>query len=162
MLQLNPPREDLAATVEQRLQIVEGDLTPLNNELEKVRAIQGQYEQAMNGLEAKHSTMIRQLQSLQSLDASANAEDRAAQALHSVNNALGSTNSIDNIAGRIQGRSDVAHARLQQELNSATPPEDPVADALAQSEMQQRIAARKARLGIGSSGGTRITEEPRQ
>ncbi len=162
LLQLNPPREDLAATVEQRLQVVEGDLTPLNNELEKVRAIQGQYEQAMNALEAKHSTMIRQLQSLQSLDASANAEDRAAQALHSVNSALGSTNSIDNIAGRIQGRSDVAHARLQQELNAATPPEDPVAEALAQSEMQQRIAARKARLGIAPAGGTKITEEPQQ
>ncbi len=162
LLQLSPPREDLAATVEQRLQVVEGDLTPLNNELEKVRAIQGQYEQAMDALEAKHSTMLRQLQSLQSLDASANAEDRAAQALNSVNNALGSTNSIDNISGRIQGRADVAHARLQQQLNAATPPEDPVADALAQSEMQQRIAARKARLGIAPAGGTKITEEPQQ
>lgn len=160
LLQLSPPREDLAATVEQRLQGVEGDLTPLNNELEKVRAVQGQYEQAMDSLEAKHSTMIRQLQSLQSIDASANAETRAAQALHSVNNALGSTNSIDNISGRIQNRADVAHARLQQELGSATPPEDPVADVLAQSEMQQRIAARKARLGIG--GGTKVTEEPQQ
>ncbi len=159
LLQLNPPREDLAATVEQRLQVVEGDLIPLNNELEKVRAIQGQYEQAMDSLEAKHSTMIRQLQSLQSIDASANAETRAAQALHSVNNALGSTNSIDNISGRIQNRADVAHARLQQELNAATPPADPVADVLAQSEMQQRIAARKARLGIG---GTKVTEEPQQ
>ena len=162
LLQLNPPREDLAATVEQRLQVVEGDLTPLNNELEKVRAIQGQYEQAMDALEAKHSTMLRQLQSLQSLDASANAEDRAAQALNSVNNALGSTNSIDNISGRIQNRADVAHARLQQQLNAATPPEDPVADALAQSEMQQRIAARKARLGIAPAGGTKVTEEPQQ
>jgi phage shock protein A len=115
----------------------------------------------MDALEAKHATMIRQLQSLQSLDASANAEDRAAQAMRSVNNALGGTGSIDDISGRIQNRADVAHARLQQELNATTPPEDPVADALAQSEMQQRIAARKARLGIGS-GGTKVTEEPQQ
>ncbi|GAC1466941.1 MAG: hypothetical protein PVS3B3_10600 [Ktedonobacteraceae bacterium] len=162
LLQLNPPREDLAAMVEQRLQMVEGDLTPLNNELEKVRAIHGQYEQAMDALEAKHTTMIRQLQSLQSLDASANAEERAAHAIRSVNNALGGTGSIDDISGRIQNRADIAHARLQQELNAVTPPEDPIADVLAQSEMQKRVAARKARLGIAPAGGTKITEEPQQ
>jgi len=82
LLQLNPPREDLAATVEQRLEEVENNLTPLNNQLEKSQAIQAQYEQAMSALEAKHTTMMRQLRTLQSLDTSASAEDRAAHALH--------------------------------------------------------------------------------
>ncbi len=163
LLQLNPPREDLATTVEQRLQVVENDLTPLNNELEKTQTIQAQYEQAMDALEAKHSTMMRQLQTLQSLDASASAEDRAAHAMHAVNNALGGTSSIDNISGRIQSRADVAHARLQQELGAATPPVDPVAEVLAQSEMQQRVAARRARLGLPpAGGGTNVTEVPQE
>ena len=162
LLQLNPPREDLATTVEQRLQVVENDLTPLNNELEKTQTIQAQYEQAMDALEAKHSTMMRQLQTLQSLDASASAEDRAAHAMHAVNNALGGTSSIDNISGRIQSRADVAHARLQQELGAATPPVDPVAEVLAQSEMQQRVAARRARLGLPPAGGTNVTEVPQE
>ncbi|TME00971.1 MAG: hypothetical protein E6I80_23905, partial [Chloroflexi bacterium] len=78
LLQLNPPREDLAVTVEQRLQEVESSLTPLNNQLEKAQAIQAQYEQVMSALEAKHTAMMRQLQTLQSLDTSANAEERAA------------------------------------------------------------------------------------
>src|SRR5438045_440711 len=147
-LQLNPPREDLAATVEQRLQEVESSLTPLNNQLEKTQAIQAQYQQVMSALEAKHATMMRQLQTLQSLDASASAEERAARALHSVSSALGGTSSIDDITARIQSHADVAHARLQQEMGAVTPQPDPVADVLAQSAMQQRLAARKARLGL--------------
>src|SRR5216110_1488048 len=101
LLQLNPPREDLAAMVEQRLQEVENNLTPLNNQLEKAQAIQAQYEQAMSALEAQHTTMMRQLRMLQSLDTSASAEDRAAHALHAVSSALGGTASIDDITARI-------------------------------------------------------------
>src|SRR5439155_24133988 len=70
LLQLRPPREDLAATVEQRLEEVEINLTPLNNQLEKAQAIQAQYEQVMSALEAKHTSMMRQLRTLQSLDTS--------------------------------------------------------------------------------------------
>jgi phage shock protein A len=162
LLQLNPPREDLAATVEQRLQEVESRLTPLNNQLEKTQAIQAQYEQVMSALEAKHATMIRQLQTLQSLDTSASAEERAAHALHSVSSALGGTSSIDDITARIQSHADVAHARLQQEMGAMTPQPDPVADVLAQSAMQQRLAARKARLGLLPPGSTIVTEMPKQ
>jgi phage shock protein A len=161
LLQLNPPREDLAATVEQRLEEVESNLAPLNNQLEKAQAIQAQYEQAMSALEAKHTSMMRQLRTLQSLDVSASAEDRAAHALHAVSSALGGTASIDDITARIQNRSDVAHARLQQEMGAFTPKEDPVADVLAQSAMQQRLAARKARLGL-PPGRTTVREEPQQ
>jgi phage shock protein A len=159
LLQLNPPREDLAATVEQRLEEVENNLTPLNNQLEKAQAIQAQYEQAMSAIDAKHTTMMRQLSTLQSLDTSASAEDRAAQALHAVSSALGGTASIDDITARIQSRSDVAHARLQQEMGGFTPQSDPVADVLAQSAMQQRLAARKARLSL-PSGNAIVTELP--
>jgi phage shock protein A len=162
LLQLNPPREDLAGIVEQRLQDVESNLTPLNNQLEKSQAIQAQYGQAMSAIEAKHTAMMRQLRTLQSLDTSASAEERAAQALHAVSGALGGTSSIDDITARIQNRSDVAHARLQQEIGGITPQPDPVADALAQSAMQQRLAARKARLGLPPSGGTTVTEVPKQ
>jgi phage shock protein A len=163
LLQLNPPREDLAATVEQRLQAVEGNLTPLNNQLEQAQAIHAQYEQAMSALEAKHTTMMRQLQTLQSMDASASAEERAAHAMHAVNNALGGTSSIDDITGRIQSRADVAHARLEQELGGIKPQSDPVADVLAQSEMQQRLAARRERLGLPpAGGGTKVTELPQE
>ena len=161
LLQLNPPREDLAAMVEQRLQEVENNLTPLNNQLEKAQAIQAQYEQAMDALEAKHATMMRQLHTLQSLDTSASAEDRAARSLHAVSSALGGTASIDDITARIQSRSDVAHARLQQEMGTFTPQPDPVAEVLAQSAMQQRLAARKARLGL-PPGKTTVTELPQQ
>ena len=81
LLLLNPPREDLAATVEQRLQEVESRLTRLNNnQLEKAQAIQAQYERAMSALEAKHTAMMRQLRTLQSMDTSASAEERAAHA----------------------------------------------------------------------------------
>src|SRR5947209_17848482 len=114
LLQLKPPREDLAATVEQRLEEVENNLTPLNNQLEKAQAIQTQYEQAMSAIEAKHTTMMRQLRTLQSLDTSASAEDRAAHALHAVSSALGGTASIDDITARIQSRSDVAPSPLQR------------------------------------------------
>jgi chromosome segregation protein len=162
LLQLNPPREDLAATVEQRLQEVESRLTPLNNQLEKAQAIQAQYQQAMSALEAKHVAMMRQLQTLQSLDTSADAEERAAHALHAVSNALGGTSSIDDITARIQSRADVAHARLQQEMGAITPQPDPVAEALAQSAMQQRLAARKARLGLPPPGSTTVTELSQQ
>src|SRR5439155_18464161 len=141
LLQFKPPREDLAARVEQRLEEVENELTPLNNQLEKTRAIQAQYDQAMSALDAKHTSMMRQLRTLQSLDTSASAEDRAAHALHSVSSALGGTASIDDITARIQGRADVAHARLQQEVGGFTRQPDPVADVLAQSAMQQRLAA---------------------
>lgn len=161
LLQLQPPREDLAATVEQRLEEVENNLTPLNNQLEKSQAIQAQYEQAMSALDAKHNSMMNQLRTLQSLDSSATAEDRAAQALHAVSSALGGTASIDDITARIQGRSDVAHARLQQEMGAFTPQPDPVADVLAQSAMQQRLAARKARLNL-PPGKTNVTELPPQ
>ncbi|HEV7236467.1 MAG TPA: PspA/IM30 family protein [Ktedonobacteraceae bacterium] len=161
LLQLQPPREDLAATVEQRLEEVENNLTPLNNQLEKSQAIQAQYEQAMSALDAKHNAMMNQLRTLQSLDTSATAEDRAAQALHAVSSALGGTASIDDITARIQGRSDVAHARLQQEMGAFTPQPDPVADVLAQSAMQQRLAARKARLNL-PPGKTNVTELPPQ
>ncbi len=162
LLQLNPPREDLAATVEQRLEEVENNLTPLNNQLEKVEAIQNQYIQVMSALEAKHKTMMNQLRSLQAMDMSASAEERAAQALQAVSGALGESSSIDDVTARIQRRSDVAHARLQQQVGAIAPKEDPVADALAQADMQKRLAARKARLGLPTSGGTRVTEEPRQ
>ncbi len=162
LLQLNPPRDDLAATVEQRLQDVENSLTPLNNQLEKTQAVQAQYTQAMSALEAKHTAMMRQLQTLRSMDMSASAEDRAAYALHAVNSALGGTSSIDDISARIQSRSDVAHARLQQEMGTIAPQSDPVADVLAQSAMQQRLAARKARLGLLPPGNTTVTAEPPQ
>src|SRR5436305_428357 len=162
LLQLNPPREDLAATVEQRLQDVENSLTPLNNQLEKTQAVQAQYTQAMSALEAKHTAMMRQLQTLRSMDMSASAEDRAAHALHAVNSALGGTSSIDDITARIQSRSDVAHERLQQEMGTIAPQSDPVADVLAQSAMQQRLAARKARLGLLPPGNTTVTQEPPQ
>lgn len=161
LLQLQPPREDLAATVEQRLEEVENNLTPLNNQLEKSQAIQAQYEQVMSALDAKHNSMMNQLRTLQSLDSSATAEDRAAHALHAVSSALGGTASIDDITARIQGRSDVAHARLQQEMGAFTPQPDPVADVLAQSAMQQRLAARKARLNL-PPGKTNVTELPPQ
>jgi phage shock protein A len=162
LLQLNPPREDLAVTVEQRLQEVESSLTPLNNQLEKAQAIQAQYEQVMSALEAKHTAMMRQLQTLQSLDTSAHAEERAAHALHAVNSALGGTSSIDDITARIQSHADVAHARLQQEMGAIRPQSDPVADVLAQSAMQQRLTTRKARLGLLPAGSTTVTELPQQ
>ena len=162
LLQLNPPREDLATIVEQRLQEVENNLTPLENQLEKAQAIQAQYEQVMDSLEAKHASMVRQLRTLQSLTTSASAEERAAQAIHAAGNALGDNSSIDNITQRIQSRSDVAHARLQQAMGSVTPQPDPVADALEQSAMQQRIATRRARLGLPSAGGTTVNEVPNQ
>ncbi len=163
LLQLKPPREDLAATVEQRLQAVESNLPPLNNQLEQAQTIHAQYEQAMDALDAKHTTMMRQLQTLQSLDASASAEERAAHAMHAVNNALGGTSSIDDITGRIQSRADVAQSRLQQELGAMAPPTDPVADALAQSDMQRRIAARRERLRLPPAGGsTNVTEVPQE
>ncbi len=114
----------------------------------------------MGALEAKHTTMMRQLQTLQSLDTSASAEERAAHALYDVSNALGGTSSIDDITARIQSHADVAHARLQQEMGAITPQPDPVADALAQSALQQRLAARKARLGLSPAGNTTITELP--
>ena len=158
----NPPREDLATIVEQRLQEVENNLTPLENQLEKAQAIQAQYEQVMDSLEAKHASMVRQLRTLQSLTTSASAEERAAQAIHAAGNALGDNSSIDNITQRIQSRSDVAHARLQQAMGSVTPQPDPVADALEQSAMQQRIATRRARLGLPSAGGTTVNEVPNQ
>ena len=119
LLQLNPPREDLAATVEQRLQEVESSLTPLNNQLEKTQAIQAQYEQVMSALEAKHMAMMRQLHTLQSLDTSADAEERAAHALHAVSSALGGTSSIDDISARIQSRADVAHYRRHSATKTA-------------------------------------------
>jgi len=162
LLQLNPPREDLAATVEQRLQEVESSLTPLNNQLEKTQAIQAQYEQVMSALEAKHMAMMHQLHTLQSLDTSADAEERAAHALHAVSSALGGTSSIDDISARIQSRADVAHTRLQQEMGAVTPQPDPVADALSQAATQQRLAARKARIGLLLPGSTTVTELPKQ
>lgn len=162
LLELKPPREDLAAIVEQRLQEVESSLTPLNNQLEKNQAIQAQYEQVMSALEAKHATMMRQLQTLQSLDTSASAEERAAQAIHAVSGALGGTSSIDDITARIQSRSDVAHARLQQEMGTVMPQPDAVAEVLTQSAMQQRLAARKARLGLPPPGSTTVTETTEQ
>ena len=146
----------------QRLQEVENNLTPLENQLEKAQAIQAQYEQVMDSLEAKHASMVRQLRTLQSLTTSASAEERAAQAIHAAGNALGDNSSIDNITQRIQSRSDVAHARLQQAMGSVTPQPDPVADALEQSAMQQRIATRRARLGLPSAGGTTVNEVPNQ
>src|SRR5437588_10979189 len=115
----------------------------------------------MSALEAKTTAMMRQLQPLQSLDTSAAAEERAAHALHAVSSALGGTSSIDDITARIQSRADVAHARLQQEMGAVTPQPDPVADVLAQSAMQQRLAARKARLGL-PPGQTTVTEVPQQ
>jgi phage shock protein A len=162
LLQLKPPREDLATIVEQRLQEVENNLTPLENQLEKAQAIQAQYEQVMDALEAKHKSMVRQLGTLQSLSTSASAEERAAQAIQAAGSALGDNSSIDNITQRIQNRSDVAHARLQQAMGSVVPQPDPVADALEQSAMQQRIAARRARLGLPPSGGTTVSEVPNQ
>src|SRR5438270_3974877 len=105
--------------------------------------------------------MMRQLHTLQSLNTSADAEERAAHALHAVSSALGGTASIDDITARIQSRSDVAHARLQQEMGGFTPQPDPVADVLAQSAMQQRLAARKSRLGL-PPGQTTVTEVPQQ
>ncbi len=78
-------------------------------------------EQATSALEAKHNSMMSQLRTIQSLNTSATAEDRAAQALHSVSSALGGTASIDDITARIQSRSDVAHARLQQEPRDYSP-----------------------------------------
>jgi len=162
LLELKPPREDLAAIVEQRLQEVENNLTPLNNQLEKNQGIQAQYEQVMSALEAKHATMMRQLQTLQSLDTSASAEERAAQAIHAVSGALGGTSSIDDITARIQSRADVAHARLQQEMGAIVPEPDAVADVLTQSAMQQRLAARKERLGLLPPGSTTVTEIPKQ
>jgi len=161
LLQVNTAREDLAATVEQRLEEVESNLTPLNHQLEKAQAIQAQYEQAMDALEAKHSAMMRQLSTLQSLDTSADAEERAAHALHAVSSALGGTASVDDITARIQSRSDVVHARLQQEMGGFTTEPDAVADVLAQSAMQQRVAARKARLSL-PPGRTTVTELPQQ
>src|SRR2546423_1671925 len=90
------------------------------------------------------------------------ADLREAHALHAVNSALAGTSSIDDITARIQSHADVAHARLQQEVGTITPQPDPVADVLAQSAVQQRLAARKARLGLPPAGGTTVTELPQQ
>ena len=79
-----------------------------------------------------------------------------------MSSALGGTSSIDDITARIQSHADVAHARLQQEMGAMTPQADPVADVLAQSAMQQRLAARKARLGLLPPGSTIVTEMPKQ
>jgi hypothetical protein len=46
-------------------------------------------------------------------------------------------------------------------MGGFTPQPDPVADVLAQSAMQQRLAARKARLGF-PPGQTTVTEVPQQ
>src|SRR5258707_12457381 len=104
--------------------------------------------------------MMRQLQTLQSLDTSASAEERAAHALHSVSSALGGTSSIDDITARIQSHADVAHARLHQEGGTLTPQPDPVPDVLAQSAVQQRLAARKARLALPPAAGTAVNLLP--
>lgn len=154
LLQLKPPREDLAALVDKKLQELEPQVQGLEQQLTSAKGIHDQYIQVMSNLEAKHKTMQSQLARLSMMDQTASAEERAAHAIHQVTQVMGSDMSFDSVAARIQQRSDTAHARLSQEMGGFAP--DPVAAALADASTSNRMAERKARLGLG----TTVTELP--
>jgi phage shock protein A len=93
---------------------------------------------AVAQVQTRHDSMVQQLRTLQTKDRSAHAMEGATKAMKAaagVVSNLDASQSVDNLASRIDARNDVANEEFNRTVNEFAPPEpaDPLAKAAADS-----------------------------
>lgn len=101
-------------------------------------------DSAVQALEQKHQAMVGRIQELDLLDRSAKAKEKAASALNNANSmaAAGSNISVDNLESRMRGRSDIADAKFERAMGSATALADNSADSVEADAILEQLKSK--------------------
>jgi phage shock protein A len=143
----NPANDYLAKPLEARLIGLEQRSNAKNEEFASAQKSSQALGEAVSTLQAKYQNMVEQLQRLEAMDTAAKAKEGAAQAIRNVGRiASGSTSvSVDDIADRIQRRSDVADAKFEQAMGTMS---NQVEKDVVLAQADARLEQRKARLAL--------------
>jgi phage shock protein A len=145
----NPANDHLAKPLEARLIGLEQRSNSKKEEMLSAQKSSQALSEAVSNLRAKYQSMVEQLQHLAAMDAAARAKEGAVQAIRSAGRitSAGGSVSVDDIAARIQRRSDVADAKFEQAMGEMSGQlEKDVTLAQAEARLEQR----KARLSLPS------------
>ena len=143
----NPANDYLAKPLEARLIAIEQRNTSKTEEMASAQKSSQALNEAVSNLQVKYQTMVEQLQRLEAMDAAAKAKEGAAQAIRNVGRITsgGASVSVDDIADRIQRRSDVADAKFEQAMGTMS---DQVEKDVVLAQAEARLLQRKARLAL--------------
>lgn len=144
--------DDLAIPIQKRVTAAEANLEDMNANLVTLQKTATALGQASAKLHAKTEEMIKQCKRLQDMERTTAAQEQAAGALKAANSAVasGSKASIDSVEQKIKDRAAEAGAVFDQQLAEATSSDDGAVEDIA---AKQALAARKARLAAGKTGG---------
>ena len=143
----NPANDYLAKPLEARLIAIEQRNTSKTEEMASAQKSSQALNEAVSNLQVKYQTMVEQLQRLEAMDAAAKAKEGAAQAIRNAGRITsgGTSVSVDDIADRIQRRSDVADAKFEQAMGTMS---DQVEKDVVLAQAEARLLQRKARLAL--------------
>lgn len=142
-----PENDSLATPLEARLIGLEQTAGTKDQEIAAGQKTSQALVEAVSVLRTKHQNMVQQIQRLEAMDRAAKAKENAANAIRQAGRitASGANVSIDNVADRIQRRSDVADARFERAMGEMN---DTVKKDVVVAQAQARLEARKARLAL--------------
>jgi phage shock protein A len=142
-----PDNDHLAKPLEARLIGLEQRSTAKNEELDSAQKSSQALNEAVSTLQAKYQSMVEQMQRLEAMDTAAKAKEGAAQAIRNAGRITsgGTSVSVDDIADRIQRRSDVADAKFEQAMGTMS---GQVEKDVVLAQAEARLEQRKARLAV--------------
>lgn len=128
---LNAGNETAARTVASRIHDDQTESNTLTQQIETAKQSSQALDAAVEKLEAKHQQMLSQLRTLETKDRSARAMESATSSLKAAAalNTNDLTGSVDNLAQKIEARSDVAKEEFNRTVGEFDTPPDPLKDA---------------------------------
>ena len=162
----NPDNDNLAVGWQQNLNRMKAELASLRQELEAAQSADDALKQTEQALRSKKDAMNAQIEHLESMDRVTKAREAAAasvQAAIQIGTSAGVGVSVDDVAHRMQQRSDVAEAKLQQAMGNlsgmAGTDESLEMAKLDIEARKQRLAAQNAAPVSGNESATGHLEQ---
>lgn len=134
--------DHLALPLQARLTGLETDLETAKSEVETYRQTMQAVDKIVSALKAKHQSRLAKLAFFESQDKTSKAKEEAAEAIEMASK-LGDGPSVDNIAKRIETRSNIADARLRRAMKDM---DTSMGEDVILADAKAKLAARKAAL----------------
>jgi phage shock protein A len=143
----NPANDHLAKPLEARLIGLEQRNSSKTEEIASTQKSSQALNEAVSSLQTKYQNMLEQLQRLSAMDTAARAKEHAVEAMRNAGRIAsgGGAVSVDDIADRIQRRSDVADAKFEQAMGEMS---GQLEKDVVMAQAEARLEQRKARLAL--------------
>ena len=139
----DPDNDQYAIPLETTLMSCEEEMASMQESLGDANTAAVQLTEAATKLTNRHREMLQSLRRLERMERSSKAKDRATEALKSIGNLTGASDSVDDVARRLRDRRTASDAKFNRALGGI---DDSPTAAVNASKAQARIAARREKF----------------